>query len=85
MQTSCEGYGPKRAMGGDPNIVCLCHDSDLLGLRDTAGVGDIRLDDVDTAKLKVRSDIFSGEESLAQGNGNSGLVVKIFQLVGVSG
>jgi hypothetical protein len=44
----------------------LGHRRDLLGLADTSGMGDIRLNDIDTSSLKVRSDIQTREQSLAK-------------------
>jgi len=45
----------------DTNVVSLSHDSNLSRFRDTTGMGDIWLGNVDTSFLEVWSEVFSGE------------------------
>lgn len=44
----------------------LGHGSDLLGLADTSSMSNIRLNDVDTASLEVRSAIKTREQSFPE-------------------
>jgi len=51
---------------GDANVVRLGHGSDLLRFGDATRVGDVRLGNVDTSLLEVRSEVLSGEQPLSE-------------------
>lgn len=68
-------------MRSDTNIVCpglsaidrMPHDSDLLGhgsdllcLTDTSSMSDIRLNDIDTSSLEIRSAVKTCEQSFSE-------------------
>jgi hypothetical protein len=66
MERSGKRERSKRAVGRDTDIVRFGHRGDLFRLGYPAGVGDIGLDDVDAAELKVWPDVFAGEQALAE-------------------
>ena len=71
-------------MRSDTDVVGLGHDCDLSRFGDTASVSDIWLSDVNTSFLEVWSEVFSGEQSFAESNGDGSLVVEVFHLLWVA-
>jgi hypothetical protein len=53
-------------MRRDANVICLCHDGDLLGLGDTSRMSDVRLSNIDTSLLEVRSVVFPSEQTFSE-------------------
>lgn len=53
-------------MWGDPDIVRLRHIGDPPRLRDPPGVGDVGLDDIDTAGFEVRSAVLTGKQPFTE-------------------
>jgi hypothetical protein len=51
---------------GKTDVVCLGHVGNATSFRDTTSVGDVGLDDVDAASLKVWTNILAGEQALSK-------------------
>lgn len=74
----------------------LCHGSNLASFRNTPSMRNVRLDDIDTACLKVRPHVLARKEAFTKlvsalesncthGNRDSCLIVQILHLVDESG
>jgi hypothetical protein len=85
MQTRGECKRAEGTVRRHSDIVRFGHDGDLAGLGDSSSVRNVGLDDVDATELKVGSAVFASKKTLAEGDGDGGLVVEVLELVGVPG
>src|SRR5919202_363740 len=65
LETRSERDWPQGAVRRDRDVVCFGHRRDLADFRDAAGMGEIRLDDVDIAVLQNLLEIPARKHSLA--------------------
>ena len=71
-------------MGGQGDIIGLCHSGDLLHLGDASGVGQVGLDDIHPSRLEEPLEVVAGEQALAGGDGHvagSGNLLKVLHVL----
>ena len=66
MQTRSKSQRTERAVRRDADIVCLGHGGNLFRLGNTAGVGNVGLDNVDAAEFKVWANVFARKEAFSK-------------------
>lgn len=77
LESGSSGNGSAAYMYLNTDVVNLRHIADLLGFRDTAGVGKIRLNKRQSAVLKKRPEIPAGIAALAGGKRNITLLFNV--------
>ena len=70
IQAGGQGYRSQRAVGRESHIVGLCHRRDFFHLRNAAGMGQVRLNNIHAARMQKAFEIPPGIQAFPCGNGD---------------